>query len=242
MNTRSKSNTNLNPGSNFKNINWSHIRELLKFNDIKIINYYLDEVEIKKLSKRQLIEFIKSKSYERTISNQKDGKIKNKIETTLKDPLILKISNNKRTEKELEEAIMNNIFNFMNEIGNNIMLFGRQYKIINHSLIYKVDLVLYDKENKNFILIDLKINKVSRKDISQMQFYIEFFNKSVKETIDKNTIGIILCETKDVRVETNNNIYQIKYLNEIPKDEELLKIIKENKIILLKTDTLKINK
>jgi len=226
----------------FKNINWSHIKSLLVFKDIKIISYYLNEVEMKNLTKDELIYIIKSKAFERTISNQREGKIKHSIEKSLKDPINLKIENKKRSEKELEDEIIKNIFNFMNEIGNSIMLYGRQFKLNNKGLIYKVDIVLYDKENKHFILIDLKINKTTQKDISQMKFYTDYFNKHIKEESDKNTVGLILVETKDERVETNKDIYQIKYLNEIPKDKELLKIINQNKIILLKTEKLKLEK
>lgn len=129
----------------------------------------------------------------------------------------------------------------MKEIGDNISFFGRQYKIINHGLIYKVDLVLYDKKNRSFILIDLKINKITQKDISQMRFYIDYFNNEKKDMLDNSTIGLILCETKDLRMLNNDDIYQTRYLNEIPKEKELLKIITENKIILLKTEVLKFN-
>lgn len=99
-------------------------------------------------------------------------------------------------------------------------------KIYQNGLIYKVDIVLYDKENKNFILIDLKINKVTQNDISQMRFYVDYFNKEEKDERDSNTIGLILCETKDVRILNNEDIYQIRYLNEMPKEKELLMKIK----------------
>jgi predicted nuclease of restriction endonuclease-like (RecB) superfamily len=223
------------------NISWTHIRELLRFKDVNIINFYLKEVAIKNFSYRDLLLSIKSKSYERTIFNQRKGNIKHVIEKELKDPPILGIENKKRTEKELENEILKNIPNFIKEIGNNIMFYDRQLRINHNGLIYKVDIVLYDKKEKYFILIDLKINKVTRKDVSQMRFYIDCFNKYIKEDSDSNTIGLILCETKDVRVETNDDIYQIKYLNQMPKENELLKIINENKIILLKTETIKID-
>jgi len=228
------------PDVKLKNINWSHIRELLKFKDIKIINYYLSEVENKNWTKNELIHAIKSKSYERTIGNQRKGTISNKIEKTLKDPVILNISNKKRTEKELEDEIINNVFEFMKEIGNSVMLYGRQYKININGLTHKIDLVFFDNDINSYILVDLKINKITNKDIFQMQMYINYFNKYMKKGRFNNTIGIILCETKDIRVEANDNIYQIKYLSEIPKEKELLKIINENKVILLKTENLKI--
>jgi len=75
-----------------------------------------------------------------------------------------------------------------------------------------------------------------------MKYYVEHFNKYVKETTDENTIGLILVETKDIRVINNDEIYQIKYLNEMPKEKELLKIINENKVILLQTENFYLQK
>ena len=74
-----------------------------------------------------------------------------------------------------------------------------------------------------------------------MKLYIEYFSKELKDKKTKVT-GLILCETKDLRLIENDSIYQIKYLNEIPKEKELLKIINDNKIILLKTENLKLDK
>ena len=138
--------------------------------------------------------------------------------------------------------IIKNIFDFMKEIGNLVMLYDRQHKININGLTHKVDLVFFDNEINSYILIDLKINKVTNKDIYQMQMYIYYFNKHMKKDKFNNTVGIILCETKDARVLTHDDIYQVKYLNEIPKEKELLKIINENKIILLKTENLKLDK
>ena len=132
--------------------------------------------------------------------------------------------------------IIKNIFDFMKEIGNSVMLYGRQYKININGLTHKVDLVFFDNEINSYILLDLKINKITNQDVFQMQMYTNYFNRYMKKGRFNNTIGLILCETKDVRIETNNNIYQIKYLKEIPKEQELLKIINENRVILLKSE------
>lgn len=242
LNLGSKSDENWYLGTKFKSINWSHIRELLKFKDIATIHFYLNEVENKNLTKDELINIIKSKSFERTIINQRKGKLKNDIEKNLKDPIILHIDNKKRSEKELEKEILNNISDFKREIGDHVMFFESQYKINIKGLIHKVDLVFFDNDINSYILVDLKINKVTNRDIFQMQMYINYFNIHMKKDKFNNTIGIILCETKDARVETNDGIYQVRYLNEIPKDKELLKIINDNKIILLKTEELKLNR
>ncbi|MCL2383473.1 MAG: PDDEXK nuclease domain-containing protein [Oscillospiraceae bacterium] len=232
--------SNVAPEQYFIKVNWSHIKEMLRISDFKQIEYYLKEIEDKKLTKNELASLIKSKGYERTISNQRKSKLKNELEKTLKDPIVLNIDNKKRSEKELEKEILNNISNFKREIGNHVMFFESQYKVNINGLTHKVDLVFFDNEINSYILVDLKINKVTNRDVFQMQMYIDYFNKYMKQGKFNKTIGIILCETKDARVETNNEIYQVKYLSEIPKDKELLKIINENKIILLKTEHLKI--
>jgi len=237
----SQTNDNFIAWRNFENVHWSHIRELLKFNNLEIIMYYLNEVENKKLSKTELLYLLKSKSYERTIAHQNDKPIKHEIEKTLKDPVILEIEDKKRTEKELEQDIFDNVLNFKKEIGNQIMLYDRQYKININGLIHRVDFVFHDYETDTFILIDLKVKKITNRDISQMKLYIKHFSKELKKNNVK-VIGLILCETKDMRIEVSDEIYQIKYLNEIPKEEELLKIINDNKVILLKTEELKLDK
>ena len=140
--------------ANFENISWTHIRELLKLKDMKVIEYYLNEIENKKLSTDELISIVKSKSFERTISNQRAGSLKNKIEKNLKDPIILNINNKKRSEKELEKEILNNISVFKKEIGNQVMFFESQYKINIKGLIHKVDLVFFDNDIDSYILID----------------------------------------------------------------------------------------
>ena len=240
LNTCSKSNMTWHTCAKFENVSWSHIREVLRFKNEATINYYLTEVENKKLTIEELLSFIKSKSFERTISNQRKGRLKNEIEKSLKDPIILNIENKKRSEKELEKEILSNISNFKREIGDQVMFFESQYKINIKGLIHKVDLVFFDNNINSYILVDLKINKVTNRDIFQIQMYVDYFNTRMKKDKFNNTIGIILCETKDARIIDNGDIYQVKYLNEIPKDKELLKIINDNKIILLKTEKLEI--
>ena len=220
-------------------VTWSHLRELLKFHDLKVIDYYLDQIKIKQLTVKELIEAINSNKFGRTIYNQKNTNTENIIEHQLVDPIILGIKNKKRTEKQLEEDILSNVFVLMNELGSQVSLLGRQYKINVNPLIHKVDLVFVDNNIEAYILIDLKIGKVTNRDVFQMKMYEEHFCKTNSNNNFK-TYGLILCETKDSRLVKSDDIYQIKYLNEMPKKEELEKIINENKIILLKTEKLEV--
>jgi len=215
---------------------WSHVIEILKVKTIDEFEFYLNEVNNKNLNMFELRNYVKSRTFERKISNQNTGKVKHEIENTLMDPTILGIENKKRSEKELEDEIMLNISNFKKEMGPVVTFYERQYKLNINGLTHRVDLVFFDNDLLYYILIDLKIKKVTNKDVFQMKMYVDYFNKYMKKDNFNKTVGIILCETKDLRVETLDDIYQVKYLNEIPKDKELLRIINENKVILLKTE------
>jgi len=217
-------------------INWSHYQELLKIKDENEILYYMQEIINHNLSKEQLRDVIKTKSYQRVICNQTDM-IVNEIETKLKDPVILPdtTKKKKRTEKELEQEMVDNLEPFMRDLGSGYNFNSRQRRITINGRNYYVDLVLHNYLLDSFILIDLKIGKVKARDIAQMELYINYYNQYVKE----NTIGIILCESKDMNIkeyiETKNSdsMYQIQYFTEMPGIEQLEKIIRENKIILL---------
>ena len=223
---------------NFENITWSHCREIVNLKEKEKVFFYLNEVKDKNYTVKELRRSLKTKSFDRTLTNQQEGKINHPIEKTLKDPIIGKGKGKNKSEKQLEDEIINNLADFKNELGNVVTFLGRQHKINVNGLTHKVDLVFLDYETNTFILIDLKVNKVSNKDIHQMQMYIKHFSND-KRYEGANVVGLILCETKDVRLEEDDNIYQIKYLSEMPKESELLKIIEENKVILLKTENLK---
>ena len=120
-----------------------------------------------------------------------------------------------------------------------ILLINDQDKVIFYlnEIIHRIDLIFYDGDTGTYILMDLKINKISNQDLIQMKMYIKYFNE---EKHISNTLGVILVETKDLRIIKSKDVYQIKYLNEMPKKNELQKIINENKVILLKTESLKL--
>ena len=107
----------------FENITWSHIIEILVLDDVRVMYFYINEINDKKLTIKEIRREIKSKAYERTVINQRTCGIKNEIERTLKDPLVLNIVDKKRTERELEREIIENISHFKKEIGNNIMFY-----------------------------------------------------------------------------------------------------------------------
>ena len=199
------------------------------------INYYLNEIFNSKWSRNYLREQKKTKSYQRLICNQKENSTK-PIEKTLKDPIRL-ADKEVKTEKELENAILDNLDEFMLELGNNYCYKGRQQKMFINNSIYRVDLVFYNLKLKCYVLVDLKIGKIKRSDISQMDMYINYYNKNEKAKSDNKTIGIILTSSKNLDINeyinSDENIYQVKYVTKMPGVDELMSIIKTNRIFLL---------
>lgn len=127
----------------------------------------------------------------------------------------------------------------MRELGSGYSFVGRQEKLFINNSIYRVDLVFYNKILKCFVLIELKIGKVKRGDIAQMNMYINYYNKYVIDEMDNKTIGIILTNDKNPYIvdyiTTDANLYQVEYVTKMPSIEELEDIIKCNKILLLRS-------
>jgi len=224
-----------------QSISWYHYVELLSLNNDEII-YYLNEISKNKWHIKYLIEQKKKKSFQRLICNQKENSIK-KIEKSLKDPTFLPVKSVK-SEKDLEHEIITNLDMFMQELGSDYTYRGRQQKIIINNATYRVDLVFYNTFLKCFVLFDLKVGKVKRNDIAQMDMYINYYNEHELREFDNKTIGVILTTDKNLDIEnylnSDENLYQIKYLTKMPNFKELEKIINENKIILLKAENFKL--
>jgi len=158
-----------------QSISWWHYVELFRFEDNNEIIYYLTEIANNKWTKDYLIEQKKTKSYQRLVYNQKENSTK-KAEKYIKDPIIHPIKNIK-TEKDLENEIVSNIQDFMRNLGSGYSFTGNQIKMIINNATYRVDLLFYNKYLRSNVLVDLKIGKIKRNDIAQMNMYINYFNK-----------------------------------------------------------------
>ena len=179
-------------------LTWSHYSELLTLNDINKINYYIKICEQRNLGVRSLRNVIKSKEYERLDDSAKNKLITNeelKLSDLVPDPILIKTEFNqeKLTEYALKQAILNNLDNFLKELGKGFSYIGNEYKIkIENSYNY-IDMLLYNFIFKCFVVIELKITKLKKEHVGQIQIYMNYIDKNVKYISDNKTIGIIIC-------------------------------------------------
>ncbi|MGL4949980.1 MAG: PDDEXK nuclease domain-containing protein, partial [Anaeroplasmataceae bacterium] len=233
-------------------LTWTHYRLLLKFDDDRKREFYIDECIKSNWSTRQLERQIKSFYYKRLLSTKEDNKeeVRNEISTlenpknindVVKDPYILEFLNlkeNKRfLEKDLEQGLIDNLQEFLLELGKGFSFVGRQRRITADGEHFYVDLVFYNYLLKCFVLIDLKLGKLTHQDIGQMDFYVRYYEKEIKGTDDNPTIGIILCSEKNETIvkysilEESKQIFASKYMLYMPTEEELKREISKDREI-----------
>jgi predicted nuclease of restriction endonuclease-like (RecB) superfamily len=223
-------------------LSWSHFTLLLSLSSDEARRFYEKKCISENLSVRDLEKNIQSSLYERLLlSNTKTSKSQvvkaTKVSLPLvKDPYILDFldikPSHKLTEKSFEQKIINNLQQFLLELGKGFTFVGRQYKISLRNKHFYVDLVFYHRILKCFVLIDLKIKEVQHNDIGQMNLYLNYFKKEENVKGDNEPIGIILSADKDdVLVEyatggLSNKIFVSKYQLYLPDKKMLQKKVK----------------
>ena len=212
-------------------------------------NFYLDECIKANWSVRQLERQINSLYYERLISTselyKEDVKNeinvlekKNKIEDFIKDPYVLEfldIKNNRFLERNLESNILEHIQDFLLELGRGFSFVSRQKRIDVDGDNFYIDLVFYNHILKCFVLIDLKLRKLTHQDIGQIDFYVRYYDNEIKNIEDNPTIGIILCTSKKDTIvkysvlNDNKNLFASKYQLYLPTEKEFIDEIERQK-------------
>lgn len=230
-------------------LSWSHNRLIMNIDDEKRRNFYLEECIKSNWSVRQLERQINSFYYERLISTKEPYKeeVKNeinilekkdKIENFVKDPYVLEfldIKDKRFLEKDLESNLLEHIQEFLLELGRGFSFVSRQKRIDVDGDNFYIDLVFYNYVLKCFVLVDLKLDKLTHQDIGQMDFYVRYFDNEIKEKEDNPTIGIILCsDKKDTIVKysvlnDNKNLFASKYQLYLPTERELALEIEKQK-------------
>jgi len=221
----------------------------MNIDDEKRRNFYLEECIKSNWSVRQLERQINSFYYERLISTSESYKeeVKNEIETIekkekienfIKDPYVLEfldIKDKRFLEKDLESNLLEHIQEFLLELGRGFSFVARQKRIDVDGDNFYIDLVFYNYVLKCFVLIDLKLDKLTHQDIGQMDFYVRYFDNEIKEEGDNPTIGIILCsDKKDTIVKysvlnDSKNLFASKYQLYLPTEKELAFEIEKQK-------------
>lgn len=182
-------------------LSWSHYCEILWFDDNKF-QYYVKIAELNNLSIRQLREKIKSNEYERLPMETKN-KMKSEDRLEMKDlipnPILIKNKNNIEvvTERILHNLILENIESFMKELGNAFSFIGSEYKIKVGDSYHKIDLLLFNIKYNSYVVVELKVTEFKAEYISQVQKYMNYIDKNVKEVSNNSTIGILICKKEN---------------------------------------------
>ena len=185
-----------------RQLSWDNCLQLLPIKNYDKINYYANQCIKYNLSKRQLEEKIKSKEYERLSGSTKTKLISNEQPLLLdlvKNPILIKNTNKytEISEKVLQQIILEDIKNFMQELGSGFSFVSNEYPIKLGDKYNYIDLLLYNYKYKCFVVIELKITKLKKEHTGQIQNYMNYIDKNIKEIDDNNTVGIIICKKDD---------------------------------------------
>lgn len=226
-------------------LSWTNYVILTKIKDVQERSFYEIEATQSNWGKRELQRQINTGLFERlSLSKNKNkvkelakhGQIIEKPEDVLKTPYILEFlgleEKSVYTESDLESAIISKIEHFLLEMGKGFLFGGRQVRFSFDGEDFYVDLVLYNRLLQCFVLVDLKIGKLKHQDIGQMQMYVNYYDRFVKQDFEKPTVGIIICKNKsDAVVEItlpkdNDTIFAKEYKLYLPSKAELKALIK----------------
>ena len=200
-------------------LSYSHYVELLPYEDIVKINYYIKIIEEQNLSVRQLRQRIKNNEYERLDESTKQ-KLINKEEPIvtdlIKNPILIKNRYNYEfiSEKLLQQLILEDIPPFLKELGTGFTFIENEYKIkIGNNYNY-IDLLLFNYKYNCFVVLELKVTALKKEHIGQIQIYMNYVDKNIKSINQDKTIGIIICKKENkfiIEYSSDSRIFEASY-------------------------------
>jgi predicted nuclease of restriction endonuclease-like (RecB) superfamily len=227
-------------------LTWSHYVELISIEDDLAREFYLNQSIAENWSIRELKRQKKSglfhrlaigKEKQKILELSKKGLIVKSEEDFVKNPYVFEFlniqDNSDYSESDIEKAIINNLQQFLLELGKGFAFIGRQQRITLNNRHYFVDLVFYHVKLKCYVLIDLKIGKIEYEHIGQMKLYLGYYAKEINEDSDNDPIGLILSEEKDdilveyAMLNDTSKLIVSKYKLYLPDIEELKKKVFE---------------
>ena len=229
-------------------LTWSHYLELIKIDDVNKRNFYMNECINSNWDVRELQRQRTTLLYERIINSKDKHKILelsnmgnklNEPKDIIKDPFVLEFldikENTDYLESDLEKNILNHLKEFLLELGKGFTYVGNQVRITLDTEHYYPDLIFYNRILKCFVIIDLKIGKVTHKDIGQMQMYVNYYDRDIRSNDENKTIGILLSTNKNETIvkytlpEDNKTIFSSEFKLTIPSEKEFIDVIEDEK-------------
>ena len=204
-------------------LSWSHITDILPLKNENERIYYINQVILNNLSVRELRSEIKNKAYDRlsyvdknNIKLIEDNNYSLTIEDMIKDPILIKVEKDitKLSEKALHKYIIDMLESKFLELGVGFTLAGHEYKIIIDNRTYKIDLLFFNTKLNRYIVIEVKVREVKPEDIGQVDFYVNYIDKHLKEKYMNKTIGLLIVRKNNKLVleyTTNKDIFVTTY-------------------------------
>lgn len=225
-------------------LSWSHYIKLMRITDVDERHFYeLEAVnndwslsELKRQYNSSLYErLVLSSDKEKVLSLSRQGQIVESPTDLVKDPYVLEFlglsEKHEYSETDLEKSIIDNLQQFLLELGKGFSFVGRQVRFTYGEEHFRCDLVFYNRLLRCFVLFDLKIGELNHQDIGQMQMYVNYYDRKVKLPDENKTIGIVLCKDKNNEIvemtlpEDNKNIFASQYLTYLPSKEQLKSLL-----------------
>jgi len=235
----------------YDELSWSHYRLLMQVEDPVAREWYMREAVDQHWSTRQLDRQISVLYYERLLASRKKAPVRKEAaaklttvepEQFIRDPYVLEFLDLKDypalRESAVEQAIIDNLQPFLLELGKGFSFVARQKRVRFEDEDFYVDLVFYNYLLKCFVLIDLKVGKLTHQDIGQMESYVRMFDAHARPEGDNPTIGLILCSRKNEAIAKYSvlsearQIFAAKYVKVLPTERELTcEIERERRLI-----------
>lgn len=221
-------------------LSWTHYRLLLKIEKPAARAWYEEEAATQNWSTRQLERQINSLFWERAALSTEKNNMVNKARDSaekyaptefIKDPYVLDFLGLKASpelnESQIEAALLEHLQEFLLELGRGFSFVARQQRISLDGDHFYIDLVFYNRLLKCFVLIDLKLGKLTHQDLGQMQLYTNYYTREIREDWENPAIGILLCADKNEAVvrytlpEGQDQIFASRYRLQLPSEDEL---------------------
>lgn len=232
-------------------LTWTHYRLLLKIEKPETREFYINEAINSNWSTRELERQINSLLFERlALSRNKKGVLElakkgheiNRTSDLVKDPYVLEFLGLEKREqypgKDLEQALINHLQTFLLELGKGFSFVARQQRITLDGDHFYIDLVFYNRLTRSFVLIDLKVGKLTHQDIGQMQMYVNYYRSVQMLEGENEPIGILLCARKNDAIvkftlpEGQKQIFVSKYVPYLPTEDELkAELLREKELV-----------